>query len=367
MKSGFASRSLNALNFGTLPYHSRSGTPAHARNLSRGILGGSRPESPTAMTMADEFGLHEGTDTDTDCGGQMTSRQIKGKSRVRTLSGWFSRDNSLMTDSETEPNTPRTPRSPRRRGSRDKNRVRALSGWFSRDNSLMTDSEPTTPHRNGTGDSDSPLHQYPPSMAPSRQGSSDNGYESKGILHAAATRVARTLKTAVLHDARNLEGRENSNLSGLVWGVSSPYEAKRLARSIFKAFRNPSRNYLIPRDFLPAFHKMEDAERAFNVFDSDGNGDLTRGEIKTTLIMIYRERRSLSRSMRDVSQALESLNKIMLFFAMAVLLFISLSIFNINVGNSLTSLYTLGIGLSFIFKNSASNAFDAVVFLFVTQ
>ena len=75
----------------------------------------------------------------------------------------------------------------------------------------------------------------------------------------------------------------------------------------------------------------------------------------------------MSKSMRDVSQALRTLNQILFFFAMVVLLFISLSVFDVNVGSSLTSLYSIGIGLSFIFKNSASNAFDAIMFLFVTQ
>jgi hypothetical protein len=33
----------------------------------------------------------------------------------------------------------------------------------------------------------------------------------------------------------------------------------------------------------------------------------------------------------------------------------------------LTSVYSIGIAASFIFKNSASGAFDAIMFLFVTQ
>jgi len=49
------------------------------------------------------------------------------------------------------------------------------------------------------------------------------------------------------------------------------------------------------------------------------------------------------------------------------LFFISLSVFRVTLGASLTSVYSLGLGLSFIFKNSASNAFDAVIFLLVTH
>lgn len=71
--------------------------------------------------------------------------------------------------------------------------------------------------------------------------------------------------------------------------------------------------------------------------------------------------------MRDVSQALKSLDQVLQVFAFIVLLFISLSVFGVDVGNSLTSVYSIGIAASFIFKSSASNLFDAVMFLFVTQ
>lgn len=71
--------------------------------------------------------------------------------------------------------------------------------------------------------------------------------------------------------------------------------------------------------------------------------------------------------MRDVGAALKLLNHILLLVSLVILFFISLSVFGVNVTQSLTSVYTLGIAASFVFKNSASNAFDAITFLFVTQ
>lgn len=71
--------------------------------------------------------------------------------------------------------------------------------------------------------------------------------------------------------------------------------------------------------------------------------------------------------MRDVGVALKTLDHILLFFAFVILFFISLSVFGVQVGDSLTSMYTIGIAASFVFKNSASSAFDAIMFLFVTQ
>lgn len=142
---------------------------------------------------------------------------------------------------------------------------------------------------------------------------------------------------------------------------------QRLARSIYMRFKSPTRTYLIPPDFHAAFATTEAADAAFRVFDKDNNGDLSRAEIKTTLMKVYKERRFLARAMRDVGAALKTLDTVLLIFALIVQFFISLSVFGVNLTSSLTSVYTLGIGASFIFKSAASGAFDSIMFLFVTH
>lgn len=312
---GFGSRSFNALNLAasSIMPHSRPGTPTHARGHSMAVTPTpSRPASPSPL----EHELHT-----EDPDATLVMKKGKGKR------AFFSH-------------------SPER-----------------------ADSEPITPPRHTPSGTMSP-HAYPPPPRHARHADAgedaDETLNVKEVKEAAKT-VAKTVKTAVLHDARNLEGRTDTDLGGLVWDVSSSHEAKRLARNIYNAFRSPTRNYLIPSDFYPAFASREEAQNAFRVFDKDNNGDISRAEIKTTLLKVYKERRFLSRSMRDVSVALQTLDKILLFFALVILFFISLSVFGVDVGNSLTSLYSLGIGLSFIFKNACSNAFDAIMFLFVTQ
>ncbi|KAJ8072898.1 hypothetical protein AAF712_005072 [Marasmius tenuissimus] len=243
-------------------------------------------------------------------------------------------------------------------------------------------------------------HRYPPSIghdyarpyspSPARPGfgTPRPGHTEDATETLAA--AARALKTAVLHDARNIKGKEQTNdILGIGW-IGNSTDAKRLARAIFYKFRPPHvhRKYLLPPDFTPAFSSTrstnpsssEDIETpigfdnvspevqaAFRVFDKDNNGDISRSEIKTTLIRVYRERRALARSMRDVNHALETLDKILGFFAAAIVFFISLQVFGVEIESSLSSIYTLAIAASFIFKNAASNAFDAIMFLFVTH
>ncbi|KAL4259158.1 EF-hand domain-containing protein [Pleurotus pulmonarius] len=228
---------------------------------------------------------------------------------------------------------------------------------------------------------DSP-HRYPPTPlgmpAPMNVGlgspreSLDSGRNVAGAVEAvteAVERTAKVIKSAVLHDARNIKGKEGTEdeADTLAWYAANTKEAKRLARAIYLRFKDRRRNYLLPEDFYPAFPTSAEAEAAFRVFDKDNNGDISRAEIKSTLVKVYKERRFLSRSMRDVGAALKTLDHILLFFAMVVLLFISLSVFGVEVGDSLTSLYSLAIAASFVFKNAASEAFDAIMFLFVTH
>ncbi|KAJ7087215.1 Mechanosensitive ion channel-domain-containing protein [Mycena belliarum] len=233
-----------------------------------------------------------------------------------------------------------------------KKKGRAHGQEFDESRPVSRPMTPTSRPLSTIGETPNP-HRYPPSRG---------DHENDATLVGTA---AKALKTAVLHDARNIKGKDA--IVGMQWNVNSAHEAKRLARSIYVRFKAPSRNYLIPSDFHPAFPTTEAADAAFRVFDKDNNGDLSRAEIKTTLMKVYKERRFLARAMRDVGAALKTLDHVLVVFALIVQFFISLSIFGVNVTSSLTSVYTIGIGASFIFKSAASGAFDSIMFLFVTH
>ncbi|QRW12748.1 transporter, small conductance mechanosensitive ion channel (MscS) family protein [Ceratobasidium sp. AG-Ba] len=249
-----------------------------------------------------------------------------------------------------------------------KGKAKAKSkGWF-----RSGDRNRTKSHSRSRSRSSSPggsnKHSYPPRRStPDRDGADE-----------LLAQAARTVKRAVMHDARNMRGGNGNggyggaggddDETGLKFKMGSTKEAKKVARDIYFAFKQDRRRqYLIPADFFPAYPTPDEARAAFKVFDTDGNGDITRAEIKTIVVKVYRERRFLSRSMRDISAAIQTLDRILLFFAAVVLFFISLSVFGVAIGNSLTSVYSLGIAASFIFKNAASSAFDAIMFIFVTH
>ena len=85
-------------------------------------------------------------------------------------------------------------------------------------------SRPVTPsglNPNAHADLDSP-HRYPPGAGLARRHSRDEGDTT---LVTAANTAAKVLKTAVLHDARNIKGKD-VGLKALAWNVNSAHEAK---------------------------------------------------------------------------------------------------------------------------------------------
>lgn len=72
------------------------------------------------------------------------------------------------------------------------------------------------------------VHTYPPT-SPDRR-SVDSHHSSEDVINQAA----RVLKTAVLHDARNIKGKE-AGTDGLAFSITSPHEAKVIIHNSQKA------------------------------------------------------------------------------------------------------------------------------------
>ncbi|KAF9055376.1 hypothetical protein BDZ89DRAFT_18077 [Hymenopellis radicata] len=261
-------------------------------------------------------------------------------------------------------------RKPKDRGKRNSD------GWFHRwfrskyrqpSNRTIESAESgaSSPLYSGATTPSVPILRYNVAETPSRRNSAEAGMDAGETIAQAA----RVLKSTVLHDARNIAGDDENETAPLSKGTGTVDEAKHLARSIYAKVRPPhcGRTFLVPSDFYPVFPTHKQAERAFRVFDKDNNGDISRGEVKSTLVKVYKERRLLTRSMRDVDAALKMLDQIFSLFAMAVLLLISLRVFAVDVGHGLMNLYSIAIAASFVFKGSAAKAFDAIMFLFVTH
>ncbi|KAG2224176.1 hypothetical protein INT45_001294 [Circinella minor] len=160
--------------------------------------------------------------------------------------------------------------------------------------------------------------------------------------------------------------------------INSNEYAKKVAKKLFYSLAFPrgipdltneeeSKTSLELYHFEPYFPNGDEAEKAFSVFDRDGNGNLTRREFRDTVLQIYKERKALSQSMRDTSQALGKIDTMLFLISMASTIFIALAIFHVDLWQALVPLGSFLLALTFIFGNSCKNTFESVMFLFVTH
>lgn len=150
--------------------------------------------------------------------------------------------------------------------------------------------------------------------------------------------------------------------------MGSVHNARKLAKRVFSSLSDPTRDALVVEDFYPYFDSMEAAKDTFAIFDRDGNGDITKPEMRETVQRIYKERKALVASLKDASSAIRKLDGVMLAIALFCMVFLFLLIFNRK--NTVAALVPLGsivLGFSFIFGNSAATLFESLIFIFATH
>ena len=69
-------------------------------------------------------------------------------------------------------------------------------------------------------------HTYPPAQSPNTSGAGTPSRKSSEDQEGVVLHAAKALKTAVLHDARNIVGKGDEEEISLGWSVSSTHEAK---------------------------------------------------------------------------------------------------------------------------------------------
>ncbi|KAG1755550.1 Mechanosensitive ion channel-domain-containing protein [Suillus lakei] len=159
----------------------------------------------------------------------------------------------------------------------------------------------------------------------------------------------------------------NFNRGGDFYALDS---ARKLARKLFHALSvtSPGRSHLVVEDFYPYFRSTAEAHAAFAIFDKDGNGDISKREMREAVQRIYRERKALTASLKDVGSAVAKLDAVLVCIALLGILFACLLIFNrSNTLASLVPLATIILGFSFIFGHSAQTLFESMIFIFSTH
>ncbi|KAI8075448.1 Mechanosensitive ion channel-domain-containing protein [Gilbertella persicaria] len=208
----------------------------------------------------------------------------------------------------------------------------------------------------------------PPPLVRDNTWFSRNSQDEKGFF--SATRDFGLSTTAI--PVKLFKGGYNKFVSQKNYGKQTgqpSQQAKYLAKKIYSNVLGPdsNRDKVIESDFYPFFRTTKEAAYAFSLFDADGNGDITKRELRSGCVRIYRERKNLTRSMRDLSQATGKLDIILMIVFVVIWVIIVCAAFGVNVGTDLMPLWSAFVAASFVFGTSAKDAFEAIIFVFVTH
>ncbi|CAO3643705.1 unnamed protein product [Mucor hiemalis] len=240
---------------------------------------------------------------------------------------------------------------------------------------MKRNSQPQTPEIPSGDEYGKTGHNHsPPPLSRENTWFSRNSQDEKSFF--GATRDFGLSTTAIpgklLKGGYNKFVAQSSNrslASAQLQGQTSIQQAKSLAKKIYHNLIGPdsNREYVVESDLYPFFNTVKEAQDAFGLFDLDGNGDISKRELRSGCIRIYRERKNLARSMRDLSQATGKLDIILMIVFIIVWVIIVCSAFGVNVGTDLMPLWSAFVAASFVFGTSAKDAFEAIIFVFVTH
>lgn len=145
------------------------------------------------------------------------------------------------------------------------------------------------------------------------------------------------------------------------------HESKLLAKDLFAFLCPPERSHLVPEDMMSCFASARAAKDAFDIFDQDQDGTVSKKEFRSLIVSTYADLRDLTESVKNAGSALDKLDVILKTIVIALLFLTILAMLSINVTNMLTLSLSVVIGLNFIFGDIAKHFFHSIILLFVNH
>lgn len=142
------------------------------------------------------------------------------------------------------------------------------------------------------------------------------------------TRFGGKVTAAVGKAAGEIAGKQlfkkNSSHSIIIEALEKKQASEALARRIWLSFVEEGGDTLTIEDFKEVIgaQKAKEAEEAFEMIDSDINGDVSLDEMINKVIEIGEERKAISGGMRDIGGALKAFDKVLLVGVLVITVFI---------------------------------------------
>ncbi|KAL2327245.1 hypothetical protein Fmac_020672 [Flemingia macrophylla] len=147
--------------------------------------------------------------------------------------------------------------------------------------------------------------------------------------------------------------------------ITSEWEAKAAAYQIFRNVAKPGNKY-IEKDDLLRFMTREEVENLLPLFEGGVvTGRIKRKSLKTWLVKVYLERRSLVHSLNDTNTAVDDLNTLVSVIVLIVIIIVWLLIMGFLTTQVLVFISSQILLVVFMFGNTAKTVFEAIIFIFV--
>ncbi|KAH6656453.1 Mechanosensitive ion channel-domain-containing protein, partial [Truncatella angustata] len=208
-------------------------------------------------------------------------------------------------------------------------------------------------------------------MLSGKKGRRKGGSATPMRLIGQVGRVGDKVTSVFGNLASEIAGRQvfnpNSAHSIVVEALEKIRTSEALAKRIWMSFVVEGNDSLYIEDIVEVLglaHR-EDAEECFLTIDADGNGDISLDEMTRKVVETSKERKAISNSMKDISQALAVFDKILLFVVLLIVIFIFLAFFQSSFITTLSTAGTALLSLSFVFSVTAQEFLGSCIFLFV--
>lgn len=182
-------------------------------------------------------------------------------------------------------------------------------------------------------------------------------------------KTARTISSIIGVVASEIAGEKilqpNSPSQMVANALTSSKKTKHLARRIYYSFTPSYRKSMVLDDIRKVFNSLEQAEKAFALFDRDTNGDATLEEVEMSCLDIKAERAALTSSMTDIDSAVGRLDSIIMSLYYVVAVIIIIGLLDASFNTMIASAGTLILGLSWLIGTTAQEILASIIFLFV--
>ncbi|KAM0250639.1 hypothetical protein ACHAP5_002172 [Fusarium lateritium] len=208
-------------------------------------------------------------------------------------------------------------------------------------------------------------------MLRGKKGHKRNGSATPMKLIGEVGKIGDKVTSVFGNLASEIAGKQvfnpNSAHSIVIEALEKNKAAEAMGRRIWMSYVVEGHESLVLDDFQevlgPAY--KEEAEESFFMIDGDDNGDISLDEMVRKVVEIGTERKAIAEGMKDIGQALQAFDKILLVVVLLIVIFVFLAFFQSSFITTLTTAGTTLLSLSFIFAVTAQEFLGSCIFLFV--